>query len=172
MYKRTVKPAKHQGRLFHNKTTDTWEIKPCDRIGVNMKTGNHDPNGPFGIFSTFEEGQIVYVKISSQYYQKRINGRLRDIFRVAENISHTNQHGYTKGYVHHGEPFGDRKHHESVFIEKATRNIQIDEDDVESLLKRLLENIKLYNDDTVNIHLKQNTYTHKGYQYKSMKAKL
>ena len=75
MYKRTVTQAEKQGRLSYDKTTDIWEIKPCERIGVNMKTGNHDPNGPFRIFSTFEEGQTVYVKIAGQYYQKRINGR-------------------------------------------------------------------------------------------------
>jgi CRISPR-associated protein (TIGR03986 family) len=158
MYKRTVTPAEKKGRLLHDKTTDTWEIKPCERIGVNTKGRNPDPNGPFNL-SSYYEGQEVYIKISTNSYRKRIRGNWHNLFRVVEQISDNPQNGFEKGYIHHGEPFGNRKHHESVFIEENLPAEKVDKDAV----KRLLENIRLYKDDAVNIHLKQHKQ-HNGYQ--------
>lgn len=157
MYKRTVKQAE-PGRLSYDNAAKTWNIKPCERIGVNTRPGNRDNNGPFNKFSSYKEGQEVYIKIAANYYGKRIRGQWHDLFRVVEKISDKPENGFEKGYVHHGEPFGHRKHHESVFIKENSPAEEVDKDAV----KRLLENIKLYKDDTVNIHINQNK--HRGYQ--------
>lgn len=165
MYKRTVKQAEQQGRLSYDNVARIWNIQPCERIGINTKRGNPpDPNGPFNNFSSYYEGQEVYIKISATIYRKKIRGEWHDLFRVVEKISDKPENGFEKGYVHHGEPFGNRKHHESIFIKEEDADPIIvgrDSDESKDAVKRLLENIKLYKDDTVNIHIKKGE--HKGY---------
>ena len=238
MYKRTVKQAEHQGRLTYDNVTKIWNIQPCERIGVNIRRGNPDPNGPFNtVFSNCYEGQKVYIKIYPKKYKEgfvldnnlfkqlrrnridnniisvlkslqriqqyfeiesvfrtklrnqlisvitnsnRLEDRINLIVRCAanrglfkivedfklseEDIPEGEERLYQKGYVHHGELFGRRKHHESVFIEKHDADpIRVGRDSEESkdAVERLLENIKLYKDDTVNIHIKKGE--HKGY---------
>jgi len=61
------------------------------------------------------------------------------------------------GWFHHGEPFGRKKHHESIFVDIGSDPIPVSDLEVENFK----ENLRLYRDNSVNIHKRQGK--HKGY---------
>jgi CRISPR-associated protein (TIGR03986 family) len=77
-----------------------------------------------------------------------------------DDIRKFEKKGYEKGYFHQGEPFGGKKHHESIFVPTGEKDIGIDESYVENYLK----NLELYKNKNVNLHLKKGKSEHSGYE--------
>ncbi len=156
LYKRVTKAAK-PGRLV--KENKEWKIVECEKFMLKIKSCNYkaDPSPVFDIRG-YEDKQKVYIKPGKKYggrgYMPRVIVNLSKILASECNI---------KGYFHKGEPFGNRKHHESVFVEK-NRSFKVSKQDVENLLT----NYKLYQDETVNLHKKQED--HNGYESNIIKA--
>lgn len=104
--------AKKAGIL--KKTNDVWSITPCERVMLNTSPIN---NLKFGVYikplqyNTWKEGQMLYVKKAAESYKKT---GCFVITAVEEKPSDPS--GWIVGYLHKGEPFGKKKHHESVFI--------------------------------------------------------
>jgi CRISPR-associated protein (TIGR03986 family) len=152
MYKRTSNYGE-PGRL-RKVGTNNWNIEPHEAIKVN-KTSTIYP-----VFLTCEEGQRVFIQIAPNHHQKKGH----NIFRLVSGISITRDPAYPiEGFIHHGEPF-QGKHFETIMVRTPGASIPgIRDYDVE----RLLENIKLYNDDTVNIHKRcaNPSLRHSGYAH-------
>ena len=155
LYKRVTKAAK-PGRLI--KENGQWKIVECEKYMVKTENCKADPS-PKKDISDYKDKQEVYIKPGKRYhgkhYMPKVAAGLNEIKTDACNI---------KGYLHKGEPFGKRKHHESVFVEKD-ESFRISEQDVENLLK----NYRLYQDEAVNLHKKYED--HKGYESNIKNAK-
>ena len=155
LYKRTVK-AGQAGRLY--KANGQWKIQKCERYGINTRGGNRDTNGPFDI-NDYTEGQEVYVSSNGNYTKTLNNGHTITLFKVVSNICSNQMQVCTKmGYFHKGEPFGHRKHHESVFVPTNGAELNIPEETVTNLKK----NLELYRDDKIN--QKKKNRDHSGYK--------
>jgi len=158
LYKRTTNVGKPGILIFKN---NTWKIQCCEeRIGIAFKSTPGDPHNFSADIQRLEEGAKVFIRIGQRYRTRGV-----DIFRVVDDIQSTpKDSSYVEGYLHKGEPFGRRKHHESVFVPTGTM-IDVDERTVQNVL----ENFKLYRDQTVNIHLKQRkgatAKEHSGYRH-------
>ncbi len=144
-----VTKATEPGRLV--KKNDEWTIIKCEKYMLKTKKCKADSSKKFNI-DDYKDKQEVYIKSGQKYrgknYMPKVIAKLNKTQTSECNI---------KGYLHKGEPFGNRKHHESVFVEKKSC-LKVVEQDV----KNLLENYRLYQDDTVNLHKKQNN--HDGYK--------
>ena len=66
--------------------------------------------------------------------------------------------GAIQGFIHFGEPMDHHKHYETIFVPDTDDPEPIDK----NIMKHLLENYKLYKDDTVNIHKRAGRHT--GYE--------
>ncbi len=155
LYKRTSTSGK-LGKL--KKNGDRWYIQPCERYAVSHTYNRQDPNNFMSIINTLTEGQKIYFKKGINYQKQKRNSSMAIFTCVSElSIESKKGNGWLEGYFHHGEAFGRRKHHESIFFETNQHEIPISKRDVESLL----ENYRLYQEKTVNLHYKQNQ--HKGY---------
>lgn len=177
-------------RLFKDKNNQ-WKIQPCKRIGVKVKDINKKkyknnqliydpkkiPNLSEQLFE-YEEGAKVSITATNKNnsYPKVIKGKNNNpdkvitLFREVISIEpeHTEEYStfYSdnktnfNGYYHKGESFGNRKHHESIFVPND-EPFSIDKITVQNLI----DNIKLYQDKTVNLHYKKgehNAYQHIG----------
>jgi len=158
LYKRTTVPGKGCGRLYKDKKDNKWYIQECEKVGISFKSTRSDPRNFSGFMSNLKEGKKVYVKTDSKV--KYITRRGHKIYKVVIDIKRSPTTGYRLGYFHKGEPFGNRKHHESIFIPKGNKHtMDIEEEAVENLL----ENFKIYRDNTVNIHKRKGE--HSGYEH-------
>ena len=190
LYKRTTNVGQ-AGRLICEERQ--WKIQPCKRIGIKTKdiygkqwANNQMIYDPMTIpnlsttISAYHEGEEVAVIASVEYYPKVKRGwnnqpdHITRLFRevISINRGHNVAYEYVyaeaqqnfNGYYHKGEPFGDKKHHESIFVPTG-RTFDVDE----STVQNLLENFKLYRDQTVNTHLKQRkgatAKEHSGYHH-------
>lgn len=155
LYKRTTQVG-NPGRLYYKDSK--WEIKKCERIGISKRSTRGDQRDFSDFLKKLEEGKKVYIKINGPYY-KKIKGRDVPIFKIIADISLTPKNGYSEGFYHKGEAFGNRKHHESIFIESKEQSFKIESKDVENYIK----NLKLYRDDKINIHKRKNE--HNGYEH-------
>jgi CRISPR-associated protein (TIGR03986 family) len=155
LYKRTTQPGK-PGRLFQD-SDGSWKIQPCERYGVNFFKLSKDPYGPFDTPS-FREGQELYFK-EGGYYKKKIGSRIIKLFKIVSDISETPKSGYKQGYFHKGEPFGGKKRYESIFFPLDRELISVPE----TAIHNLIENIRLYSDKAVNIHIRKDE--HSGYEH-------
>ncbi len=153
LYKRTITPAEGCGRLSYK--GGKWKIQECKKYMLKTKACSADKAPVFNI-DGYEEGKTIFFK------EGRIYKGLKHMPCTISNISISKSTTCPmQGYLHKGEPFGigtrKQKHHESVFVPTGN-NIIVSELSV----KNLLENYKLYQDETVNLNKKQKK--HKGYQ--------
>jgi CRISPR-associated protein (TIGR03986 family) len=148
LYKRTTVAGK-PGRL--EKVGGTWRVIPCKRYGVSISSNRYDRNNYSDRIRDFEEGQTVYFKEGGVY---------KTYFHFVEDPTTEKREkgaGYLSGWFHHGEPFGNKKHHESIFVRSGGDPVPVGDRDVENFR----ENLRLYRDKSVNIHKRKGD--HKGY---------
>ncbi len=150
LYKRVTSPAK-PGRLVKDKENDQWKIVECEKYMLKTKDCRADPESKFDI-ENYEDKQEVYIKSGTKYRGKPYMPKVVSALSKTKTSECT-----TKGYLHKGEPFGSRKHHESVFVEQNSSSFNVSKQDVENLL----ENYRLFQDETLNLHKKKNE--HDGY---------
>lgn len=155
--RRSGKP-KNAGILRKNKEKNEWEITPCRRWMLNTtfrdeeKAKRHGQYVDSLAYEKWKEGQPLYVK-RVDYTKQLKNGQTLQIPLVTE-WKETVQAGpeWELGYLHKGEKFGSKKHHEAVFVEiKNSNRICVDKADV----KRLEEVLRQYRDINMNIRAKQ-----------------
>jgi len=151
LYKRVTTSGKPGRLLYEN---GKWKIQKCERIGISFRATRGDRHNFSKYIRNLKEGQEVYVKKGHKY--KTRSGY--PAFTVVDDIGNSKRNGYIKGFYHLGEPFGQRKHHESVFIPTGEKDIEIDELAVRNYVK----NLKLYKDKTINLHHKKGE--HSGYR--------
>ncbi|MBN2009976.1 TIGR03986 family CRISPR-associated RAMP protein [candidate division KSB1 bacterium] len=151
LYKRTVKVG--APGILKNES-GVWKIFPCKRIGIAKRPANNDSNNFSSKINSLKEGQKVYIKIGGTYRTRRHFPAFDFVGDIQDNKVSDE---YIEGYFHAGEPF-QRKHHESIFILKNCPEIKVEKKAVEELL----ENLKLYQDESVNLEYKK--ITHKGYK--------
>jgi CRISPR-associated protein (TIGR03986 family) len=132
-----------------------WKIQKCERLGIAFRWTPGDKHNFSKIINCLNEGQEVYIKRGDKYKTKK---GFR-AFTVVDDIKTFEKKGFDKGYFHKGEPFGEKKHHESVFASTGENDIEIDESAVENYLK----NLELYKNKNVNLHLKKGKSEHSGY---------
>jgi len=158
LYKRVTSPAMSPahpgpGRLIFK--DDEWKIQCCEKVGIARRSTRGDKHDFSAIIDRLKEGQKVFIRRGAKY--KTARG-----FPVFDTVSDINtskiNNSYEKGFLHKGERFGNRKHHESVFIPTG-KVISVDK----TAVQNLIENLKLYQDKTVNLHFKKGE--HRGYQH-------
>lgn len=108
-----------------------YEIVPCKRAMLfvernNSQTckGNSKKMGclmPEKTYQSLREGQKIWIKLADEGYPKKIANGVRKLdtrvvtsYRIAKK-NEICPEGYYPGWLHKGEPFGTKKHHESVF---------------------------------------------------------
>ena len=148
LYKRVTTPARKCGRLV--KRNNEWEIVECEKYMLKTQNCSADSSPKFNI-SNYKDKQEVYIKDGGKYKNKTYMPKTIAAINHAKTIDCK-----IKGYIHKGEPFGRRKHHESVFVEKGNAT-SVSQRDVENLL----ENYRLFQNETVNLHKKKEE--HEGY---------
>lgn len=158
LYKRVTTSGK-PGRLVYE--NGRWKIQKCERIGISFRPTRGDRHDFSKDIKTLKEGQEVYIKKGHKYKTKRGY----PAFTVVDDVSRSGKNGFVKGYFHMGEPFGKRKHHESVFVPTGEEDIEIDE----FAVKNYVKNLELYKDKTVNLHFKKGE--HSGYNQIFVKNK-
>lgn len=149
------------GRLIHE--DGKWKIQKCERLGIAFRWTPGDKHNFSKIINSLNEGQEVYIKRGDTYKTRRGF----PAFTVVDDIKKFEINGYEIGYFHKGEPFGKKKHHESVFVPTGEENIEINESVVENYLK----NLELYKNKNVNLHLKKGKDAHSGYDRIDIKNK-
>ncbi|MCX6580539.1 MAG: TIGR03986 family CRISPR-associated RAMP protein [Candidatus Aminicenantes bacterium] len=142
------------GRLIFEK--GQWKIQPCERLGIAFKWTYGDKQDFSVKIKSLKEGQEVYIKRGDKYKTRKGF----PAFTVVSAIKDAVDPYYEKGYFHRGEPFGKRKHHESVFVSTGAPDIPIDE----SSVKNYIESLRLYKNKNVNLHFKKNEKEHSGYK--------
>ena len=155
LFKRVTTPAKNPGRLIRE--NGEWKIVECEKYGIAKANTRNDPNNFSQKINQWHDGTEVHFTIGGSYLKE--NFKTKKMFKIFDYVGSIDTQpwkGAIKGYLHKGEPFGRRKHHESVFVE--TRNAF---PVPEKAVVNLLENYKLYQDETVNLHKKQEE--HDGY---------
>lgn len=155
LYKRVTNPG-NAGRLVLE--NGSWTLKPCDRVRLPFKRWKR--NRPYfeHIYKDFKEGECVYYK-SRQFYVYDIKSEME--------LTEEEKKNYNRGYIHFGEHFGDSpvdgRTHESVFTyNKKVGDIKIDD---ETALDLLIENIKLYRNEGINVFYKSTKGLHNGYNH-------
>jgi len=148
LYKRVTSPAS-PGRLV--KRDNDWVIVECQKYMLKTRDCWAD-NSPEHNISSYKEGESIYFSAGDRYKNKRYMPIV--VTAINKNL---NRNCNIMGYLHKGEPFGQRKHHESVFVETDTTHPATKRD-----IENLLENYKLFQDKTVNLHYKQGE--HGGYE--------
>ncbi len=138
-----------------------WKLEFCEeRIGIAFRSTPGDRHNFASFINTLNEGERVFIKKGTKY---KVRGRY-PAFTVVDDIQKNKAgHDYVEGFFHKGEPFGNRKHHESIFVPTG-KMVDIDK----TAVKNLLENFKLYRDKTVNLHLKPRKGSpkqHSGYRH-------
>jgi len=162
LYKRVTKNGT-PGRLIHEE--GRWKIQPCERLGIAIQRTHEDQQD----FSKkieklkIEDRHEVFIKRGGIYHTKR----RFPAFTVVADIKDVYDPAYEIGYFHKGERFGNRKHHESVFILTDETNIEIDE----SAVKNYIENLRYYKNKNVNLHFKKDKKEHTGYEHIDIKDK-
>ncbi|MEI3611532.1 TIGR03986 family type III CRISPR-associated RAMP protein [Pseudogracilibacillus sp. SO30301A] len=141
-HRRSMDP-KRPGLLY--KTDRGWKLESCERVMLNTsfqydKVGKH---GKYIKRSDIQTGQTIYIKKSQQKYNKDKNRPY-----VVENYSLTYKEGYQKGIVYLAEPFGKKKHHESVFVKFENNRKKEYLVEIPKLeIKRLRDVIALYHEN-------------------------
>lgn len=151
LYKRVTSPGT-PGII--RKIDHKWIIYKCKRYGVSFRSGNTQDHSDFSNdLEDFKNGDKIYFTVGGTYKTKRNFSA----FEFVNSISKEPFNNSLKGIYHQGESFGNKKHHESIFVEtndEVSVNTQA--------LENLLANYILYQDDTVNLHKKQKK-GHYGY---------
>jgi CRISPR-associated protein (TIGR03986 family) len=183
LYKRTPTP-KLPGML--KKDDQGWYIHPCERVMLKYKPCTSDPEGILVKIGDYHEGQEVYIRKSKNHYDNKpympytvaeiypktdSSDNKDNLLKIQNNTSKSNDNPIIVGHVHIGEEIYN-KHHESVFVLeenlKDNDRIRVKEEDVESLRKTL----KLYNDENINLKLKEERKQNKGRKwYKEYEVK-
>ncbi|KKN48320.1 hypothetical protein LCGC14_0654120 [marine sediment metagenome] len=136
LFRRVTTPG-HPGRINQTPNGD-WEIIPCKKYKLTIADFQDE-------ILSFEEGKEIWFKANR-------DGYITELVNIDEG---------KKGYFHQGEKIFNKKN-ESVFVpNKDVETILLDEDH----LTNLLENIKLYRDDKVNLAYKEKNgeREHSGY---------
>lgn len=130
--------VKKAGLLY--KENGKWKLEECERVMLNTtfesvyqkdKQGKMIYHGKHIRKSEIETGKEIYIEKSARKYKNR-----GFMSYVVENYLFKKKEGYQKGVIYIGEPFGDKKHHESVFIEKKdSRKWGITNTKIDSLIK-------------------------------------
>jgi len=110
----------------------------------------------FHTLEDFREGQEIWFKVEGKYKGRHYMPEV--IFEISFGKK-KEKNGWHKGFIHLGE-YIENKHHEYVFAPEG-EFIDIPED--ETVVQNLLENIKLYRDEAVNIHKRKKEHT--GYKH-------
>ncbi|KJD43083.1 TIGR03986 family CRISPR-associated RAMP protein [Paenibacillus terrae] len=113
--------VKKPGILRYDTNQKKWFVYSCDRIMLNRrfdKLGDKHKHGKFMSneeYNGYDEGQKIYFKKSdNKYDNKYYMPYVVDDFFVGEPTQDMDNL-WQEGYLHKGEPFGTKKHHESVF---------------------------------------------------------
>lgn len=149
-YKRTTVPAKNCGLLRYDDGKSKWEIIKCNKLKIN--TNNYSN------ISGYKEGQLLYIKIQTKRIRK--NNRTISLQKVLDIANKPKGDDYKEGWFHWGE-YSENKKHESVFVKSPGENNRIFIEEI--AVKKLLENLKLYANEKVNINLSEKN-GHKGYE--------
>ncbi len=138
LYKRVTSPAKPGRLVLEN---NRWKIIGCKKYRLPQKWIKRENEKIFINNVEYKEGETVFVKINYNNFK----------------IIKIDKKGFRKGFLHIGE-YNENKKYESVFIPTG-KTVPIDSDAV----KNLIDNLKLYQDKTVNLHYKEGK--HKGYKH-------
>lgn len=150
--------AMQPGILKKNAATDEWELYKAKKAMLNTKR-NH-PDGMFmppEVYKAMNENEALYCKLSPNVYTTSRN--FPTAYHFITEWSKTPKEGLQKGYLHKGNPFLNKKHHESVFFElKQPERIPMEQ----VVVKRLKELLKVYSDSKINHNIAPKT--HDGYK--------
>lgn len=161
--RRNTKPPYKPGVLI--KENGTWKLYPADRYifkindykYFNQDAGCYDAVFLKDLKKKMTFGDKVSFEVSSgetDGYYKR--GYLVGLYaRNIKKASKSTQGEHT-GYLYVGERFS-RKHFESIFEIKG-KPIRVDNNMLETAIKRLEETIRLYNDPSINKQKKDSWY--------------
>lgn len=134
---------------------ENWRLFPCKRAMLNVfkKSGGRQGTGRTQTRSDFgkpmcletygdrKEGEEIWIRLSKEGYQT--NGRHLKV-KVVEDFcipdgKKEKPDGFITGWIHKGEPFGNKKHHESVFYgEDREHKREVSKEDYHAL-KRVIE---------------------------------
>lgn len=130
LHRRTMEPKK-AGILFFNRETNKIKLQPCERVMLNVTPGNN--KGVFVHKNKYKEGDRVFIRKSADEYRKR-----KFMPYVVEEIrGDAKDDSWIEGYIHIGEYFGKKKHHESVFVPNDNKVHNVSSDEIRRFIKLL-----------------------------------
>ena len=115
------------------KSSNEYEIIPCERAmlfveGPNISIGKHSSEKMGKLmrkneYNSLKEGQEIWIKLADEGFKsggRNIGAKVVEDYEIPLAGKKCPK-GYLVGYLHKGEPFGKKKHHESVFYIKENR---------------------------------------------------
>ncbi len=110
-----------------------YEIIPCERAmlfverpNISIGTFSSEKMGqlmPKNEYNTLKEGQEIWIKLADEGFKKggrNIGAKVVRDYKIPL-AGKERPKDYLVGYLHKGEPFGKKKHHESVFYIDGNR---------------------------------------------------
>lgn len=183
IFERRCAEAKKAGLLV--KEENKWKLYPCERAMLNVERNNGKDDSfkdtsrfgvyvPRTVYDKWDEGDKIRIRLSKGGYKKGSrNGEIKvelvqDIQGLLQSFSSEKKEGsaeeWKDAWVHKGEPFGNKKHHESVFYkidDDKTKALSVSDKEVENLIKSLED----YQNPKKNTALKQAQLKHEKDQW-------
>lgn len=143
-------PKNKKPGILRKKNNGDYEIVPCKRAMLyvdrpnlfydKVKFGRCMPEAEY---NSLKEGQKIWVKLSKNDYKSKnkiLNVKVVEDYRISQMVENKpNVDTFVEGWLHKGEPFGNKKHHESIFYEEGRPTRIVTENEIKLLRKVLSE---------------------------------
>ncbi|QNU65522.1 TIGR03986 family CRISPR-associated RAMP protein [Ruminiclostridium herbifermentans] len=163
--------AKKAGILVKEKTG--WKLYEANKYMIKTKECKNDPEPIHSI----ESGKYIKVGEDKYYTGDKIK------FNVGKRYKDNNYYPYLaqdigngteeEGILLLGEPFGSRKHHDSIFaynLNNANRKRIEVQGDINEAIEKLELVLEVYKDPAVNRNLGEKNDEHNGYKHYSLNS--
>lgn len=143
-------PKNKKPGILRKKNNGDYEIVPCKRAMLYVDRPNLYYNKekfgrrmPETEYNSLREGQKIWIKLSKDDYKsnnRSIRVKVVEDYRISKVVDNQpNTDVFVEGWLHKGEPFGNKKHHESVFYEEGGPARIVSENEVKLLREVLNE---------------------------------
>lgn len=143
-------PRNKKPGILRKRNNGDYEIVPCKRAMLYVDRSKLYYNKEkFGRrmseeeYNSLREGQKLWIKLSKDRYKSKnrvLNVKVVEDYRIANVVE--DQPGtdvFVEGWLHKGEPFGNKKHHESIFYGEGRPARIVTENEVKLLHEVLSE---------------------------------
>lgn len=107
-------PSPKRPGIMEREGKNGWYLYPCERAMLNAGPTREGQKMPVEVYASLKEGQLLWIKLSENRYKNRnYMDKVVERYKIPDGGRIPD--GYCQAWFHKGEPFGKKKHHESVF---------------------------------------------------------